>query len=118
MRKQAPRTIRFVLTARARRRVLGDRHVEQRPLRRVAISAHPSFGEARLAIAQALHLGADELDAALDRLGDRVVVARLPVLDDRLSVGGTVLARLRHEGLSGPHIFADSRRAARATWGF
>src|SRR5690606_1768091 len=43
------------------------------------------FGEAGLALAQRLHLRADEHDAGLERVEDLVVVARPPVLRDELA---------------------------------
>src|SRR6185437_17014119 len=54
-----------------------------------------TIDERRLAETQRLHLGAGELDPALEDLDQRVVVSRLAVGRDRLVVGA--MLGVRHE---------------------
>jgi hypothetical protein len=84
MGEQCPCADRIVLPGRTRRRILGD--VDAVQLESDGVLGRPgiAFGEADLAVADRLDLGAGELDAALERLVDDVVVSRPTVLDRRL----------------------------------
>ena len=66
--------------------ILGDVQVAQPDL--AVVDGGERVGQRRLAVAQALHLGADQRDPGLEGLEDRIVVPRFAIGRDDLVVAG------------------------------